>query len=235
MRGDVPDNPICLALDTTDRPTVESLVTQTREHVGMFKLGLTSLYGIGTGVVRDLEWQRPLFLDAKLHDIPAQVGGAARALAALGASFVTVHASGGPDMVRAAVEGAGDGLAVLAVTILTSLDQPDLDRMGFTGSTSETVRRLAEIAVEGGADGLVCSAHEVGDLRSHFGPRHDGGPVLVVPGIRPQGSDTQDQRRTMGPREALDAGADILVIGRPISGAPDAAAAAAAIGKDVAA
>ena len=138
-------------------------------------------------------------------------------------------------MVRAAVEGAGDELAVLAVTILTSLDQADLDRMGFQGSTSETVRRLAETAVEGGAHGLVCSAHEVADLRSHLGTRQEGGPVLVVPGIRPQGSDPQDQRRTMGPREALAAGADILVIGRPISEAPDAAAAAAAIGKDVAA
>lgn len=235
MRAEVPGNPICLAIDTTEKQKIEQLVAGTRAHVGMFKLGITSLYGLGTSVVREVDWQRPLFLDAKLHDIPAQVEGAAAALGALGASFVTVHASGGTDMVRAAVEGAGEGVAVLAVTILTSLDQPDLDEMGFATPTATVVRNLAELAIAGGAHGLVCSAHEVADLRTHFGPRSAGGPILVVPGIRPIDADKQDQRRTMAPREAVAAGADILVIGRPISGAPDPAAAASAIGKDVAA
>ena len=229
MKVDVPANPICLAIDTPDKVAIQELVSSTRSHVGMFKLGLTSIYGVGTDLVGELDWQRPLFLDAKLHDIPAQVQGAMSAIRSTGAAFVTVHASGGAAMVRAAAEGAAGEIAVLAVTVLTSLDQDDLARAGFEGSPADVVARLAEVAIDGGADGLVCSAHEVAGLRSRFGARTEGGPILVVPGIRPPGSEAQDQRRTMGPKEALDLGADILVIGRPISGAPDAAAAAEAI------
>lgn len=234
MRAEIPTNPICLAIDTTDRSLIENLVEQTRDSVGMFKLGLTAMYGMGTGVIHEIAWDRPLFLDAKLHDIPAQVGSAAAALGSLGASFVTVHAGGGVDMVRAAVEGAGD-TSVLAVTILTSLAQSDLDEMGFQAKTSDVVRRLADLAMVGGARGLVCSAHEVADLRNHFGPRDAGGPILVVPGIRPSSADKQDQQRTMAPREALERGADILVIGRPITGAADVAAAAQRVKEDLAA
>lgn len=201
----------------------------------MFKLGLTAMYGMGLDAIRDIDWQKPLFLDAKLHDIPAQVEGAVGALRSIGASFVTVHSGGGREMVRAAVDAAEDELAILAVTVLTSLGAADLARAGWALSTADAVTKLAEVAVGAGADGLVCSAHEVEELRARFGPRSDGGPILVVPGIRPAGSSADDQRRTMTPREALERGADLLVIGRPISAAGDAGAAARAIREELAA
>ena len=235
MKVEPPANPICLAIDTPDASEIRALAGATRDSVGMFKLGLTSIYGVGLDAVRSLELGLPLFLDAKLHDIPVQVGGAMRALLDAGASFVTVHAGGGRAMIEAAVDASEGRAAVLAVTVLTSLELGDLAAFGSPSSVTEVVTRLAEGALEAGADGLVCSAHEVSPLRGTFGARSAGGPILVVPGIRPEGSDGDDQRRTMGPREALQGGADVLVIGRPISAAPDAAAAAAALAKLVAA
>ena len=235
LKVEVPSNPICLAIDTPHKSEIQRLVASTRDSVGMFKLGLTSIYGVGVDVIGEIDWQRPLFLDAKLHDIPAQVRGATDAMRGLGAGFVTVHASGGSEMVRAAVEGAGGELAVLAVTILTSLNRADLGSFGFDRDTPDVVARLGSVAIEAGAHGLVCSAHEVADLRSRFGPRSEGGPVLVVPGIRPPDAGRDDQQRTMTPREALDRGADILVIGRPISAADDAAEAARRIHEGLAA
>lgn len=212
--------PICVALDSRVPDEIAHLAASCAPFVGMFKVGLTAYVALGSYVVRSLSQEREVFLDLKLHDIPAQVEGAVTAAEATGASLVTVHASGGRDMVRAAV-GASDGVKVIAVTILTSLEESDLDQIGLRGTPEEAVLRLAEVALAAGAPGLVCSPLEVAALRSEFGKAEDGGPLLIVPGIRPSGSEVGDQRRTLTPREALDAGADVLVIGRPITGAAD--------------
>jgi orotidine-5'-phosphate decarboxylase len=218
-----PSNPICVALDFASAERVRSVAASVTPSVGVFKLGLTTLYGAGTGLVGELARSRPVFVDAKLHDIPAQVEGAMASIAALGASFVTVHAGGGFDMVKAAVGAADERVEVLAVTVLTSLDEAEWERLSFAGPTEEAVLRLAERALDAGAHGLVCSPLEVAALRRRFGAV----PRLVVPGIRPPGAEAGDQRRTLGPREALQAGADLLVIGRPITAASDPGAAAA--------
>ena len=215
-------NPICVALDFADEHMVRSTANTVAPFVGVFKVGLTSLYGAGTDLVGELAKDRPVFVDAKLHDIPAQVEGAMASIVELGASYVTVHAPGGFDMVKAAVGAAGSGLEVLAVTVLTSLDDAELARLGLAGTTEDAVLRLAERALDAGAHGLVCSPLELRAIRSRFGEA----PKLAVPGIRPAGSGAYDQRRTLGPLDALDAGASLLVVGRPITAADDPAAAA---------
>jgi orotidine-5'-phosphate decarboxylase len=166
-----------------------------------------------------------VFLDLKLHDIPATVEGAARSAAATGAALLTVHASGGADMVAAAVRGAGPGTRVLAVTVLTSLDAAALEAIGLAGPPDAAVVRLARLAVAAGAGGLVCSPHEVAQVRAAVGP----GPLLVVPGVRPAGAAKGDQARVATPEDAVRAGADVIVIGRPLRDAPDPVAAARAI------
>lgn len=217
---------LCIALDLADGDSIQRVASQTEEYAAVFKVGLTAIYGAGTGIVTTLRQRRPVFVDAKLHDIPAQVEKAASAIGELGASYVTVHAAGGHEMVRAAVSGAGPGLQVLAVTVLTSLDDDELGRLGMTIPVESAVLRFADRALHAGAHGLVCSGHEVTSLRRRFGNQVEGGPLLVVPGIRPAGGDPSDQRRTLAPRAALEAGADLLVVGRPITGAPDPSAAA---------
>ena len=219
-------NPICVALDFDDSARVRELAAATADHVGIFKIGLTAYATGGPGLVRELAARHPVFLDLKFHDIPAQVGGAVRAAAATGALYTTVHASGGPAMVAAAVEAAGNSLTVLAVTVLTSLDDGSLDAIGMKKPAADAVVRLARLALAAGADGLVCSPMEVGRIRSEFGPRTDGGPLLVVPGIRAEGESRGDQKRTLSATEALAAGADVIVVGRPITAAPDPADAA---------
>ena len=218
MMADGLRNPLCVALDSSDRDSILEMAQVVAADVGLLKLGLTALHGAGTDVVADLSQLAPVFVDAKLHDIPAQVAGALEAIADSGAWCATVHASGGPEMVAAAVEAAG-GTKVIAVTILTSLDDVALRTMGVEGSVSETVVKLASSALEAGADGLVCSAHEVAALRDKFRKREDGGPLLVVPGIRPRGDSADDQKRFATPGEAVASGADILVVGRPVTGA----------------
>ena len=225
----VPQNPICVALDGTEERWIRGVADATDPHVGLFKIGLTTFSATGPDLVRELVSRKDVFLDLKLHDIPAQVEGAIGAIAATGARFTTVHASGGRDMVKAAVAAAGDDVTVLAVTVLTSLDDTGLGDVGMQGTARDAVLRLADLAVGVGAEGLVCSPLEVEALRDRFGARSEGGPVLVVPGIRPAGADTADQRRTLDPAETMQAGADVLVIGRPITGAPDPAAAARTI------
>jgi orotidine-5'-phosphate decarboxylase len=219
-------NPICVALDSRDPDRVATVAAATEPHVGMFKVGLTTYVSFGSYLTSSLAARLPVFLDLKLHDIPAQVAGAVRSVAATGASLVTIHASGGADMIKAAVDAAGD-VTVLAVTVLTSLDDPALSEIGMTPPTEKAVLTLAELAISNGAHGLVCSPLEVEAIRARFGPQSDGGPLLVVPGIRPAGSDRGDQRRTLTPGQALAAGADVLVIGRPITEADDPARAAA--------
>lgn len=225
-------SPICLALDSRDHDAIARLAEATEPHVGVFKVGLTSYIAFGSELTTSLAARRPVFLDLKLHDIPAQVSGAVTAAAASGAALVTVHAAGGREMVQAAADAAGDDLVVLAVTVLTSLDDRALAAIGMGGPAEEVVLRLAEVALSGGAGGLVCSPLEVAPLRARFGGRGEGGPLLVVPGIRPDGSDRGDQKRTLGPRAAREAGADLLVVGRPITQADEPAAAAAAIAQE---
>ncbi|MDQ1698830.1 MAG: orotidine-5-phosphate decarboxylase, partial [Frankiaceae bacterium] len=170
-----------------------------------------------------------LFLDLKLHDIPATVAGAARSLAPLRPWLLTVHASGGPAMIAAAAEAMPDTL-IAAVTILTSLSAEDLGRLGIGGTPDEAVTRLARLAVDAGARALVCSPREVALVRAAVGP----GVVLVTPGVRPAGADVNDQVRVATPEQALADGADLLVIGRPITAAPDPADAARAIAASLA-
>jgi len=174
----------------------------------------------------------PIFLDLKFHDIPNTVAGAVRAAASLGVNILNVHAAGGPAMLKAAVEaarGVNPEAKVIAVTVLTSLADADLDALGQLGPAADQVARLANLTQKAGLDGVVCSAHEIAALRAALGPDF----LLVVPGIRPKGSDLGDQQRVMGPREALDAGASILVIGRPITAAPDPVEAARAIAESL--
>ena len=227
-----PASPICVALDVADEERLKDIARLTDPYVGVFKVGLTTFTALGPPVVQKLSAGKPVFLDLKLHDIPQQVSGAVRAAERTGASLLTIHAAGGPEMVRAAAEAAED-VTVLAVTVLTSLDDESLSDIGMSGPAEKAVLRLAELALENGAGGLVCSPLEVGALRSRFGARSEGGPLLVVPGIRPGGSDPGDQKRTLTPREAVDAGADLIVVGRPITGAPDPAAAARAIAEEL--
>lgn len=221
-------NPVCVALDAATPERNIELARAVSPHVGYLKIGLTSFSAGGPQLATELASMAPLFADLKFHDIPAQVESAIANVASLGASLTTIHASGGPEMIKAAVAAASDDLKVVAVTVLTSLDDSSLDSIGLQGPTPDAVLRLAEMALNAGADGLVCSPLEVASIRERFGPE----PFLVVPGIRPSGSRPDDQKRTLGPREAIEAGASLLVIGRPITGADDPAGAARDIAKD---
>jgi orotidine-5'-phosphate decarboxylase len=213
---------ICAALDFPSWEKAEPFARAVAPEVGMLKVGLELFAAEGPPAVRAAAaLGRPVFLDLKLHDIPNTVEGAARSAAASGAALLTVHASGGAEMVRAAVRGAGQ-VRVLAVTILTSLDAGALDAIGLSGPPEEAVVRLARLAVGAGAGGLVCSPQEVRAVRAAVGP----GPLLVVPGVRPPGAAKGDQARVATPSEAVAAGADVIVLGRPLRDAPDPARAA---------
>jgi orotidine-5'-phosphate decarboxylase len=214
---------ICAALDFGTWAEAEPFARTIAPAVGMLKVGLELFVAEGPPVVRAAAaLGRPVFLDLKLHDIPNTVEGAARSAAASGASLLTVHASGGPAMIRAAVRGAGGKLRVLAVTVLTSLDAAALAEIGLAGPAEAAVVRLARLAVGAGAGGLVCSPHEVRAVRAAVGP----GPLLVVPGVRPPGADRGDQARVATPAEAVGAGADVIVLGRPLREAKDPLSAA---------
>jgi orotidine-5'-phosphate decarboxylase len=218
--------PIAVALDAPDLETAARWAGLVTPHVSTVKVGLELYLRYGPGIVASIRGASgvKIFLDLKLHDIPATVAGAARAVARLHPEVLTVHAVGGPDVIRAACEAAPDTM-IAAVTLLTSLGPADLERIGVLGPIGDAVRRLAALAVAAGARGLVCSPREVADVRSEVGPH----VMLITPGIRPPGAAAHDQARTATPEEALRAGADLLVIGRPITGAPDPGAAAAAI------
>lgn len=219
-------NPVYVALDTTDLDYARRLAERVRGSVGGLKLGLEFFSAHGADGVRGFEGcGLPIFLDLKFHDIPNTVAGACRAAAQLGVSIMNVHAQGGAAMMRAAVDAArsiSPSTRVIAVTMLTSLSDEDLPSVGLVPPVADQVLRLAALAQQCGLDGVVCSAHEISRLRRELGPDF----LLVVPGIRPAGAAVGDQRRVMGPAEARDAGADILVIGRPITGAADPALAA---------
>ena len=195
------------------------------------KIGLELFTGRGPDIVRQLSGEGfPVFLDLKLHDIPHTVEGAVRAACAAGPALLNVHASGGEAMMKAAANAAsGTGVRMLAVTVLTSLGAPDLERMGWSLGPAGSVLRLAALAAGSGMDGVVCSPAEASAVRSATGP----GFLIVTPGIRPAGSDTGDQARVATPGAAVRAGADALVVGRPVSGAPDPRAAASAILEEI--
>ncbi|MBN8890869.1 MAG: orotidine 5'-phosphate decarboxylase [Rhodospirillales bacterium 70-18] len=220
------------AIDTTDPQRARALASAIAPHCGMLKLGLEFFLANGGAGVRLID-DLPVFLDLKLHDIPNTVAGGVRAVLPLAPRLLTLHAAGGAAMIaaaRKAAETAGPARPLLlAVTVLTSLDAEALHATGVAGGPRQQVLRLARLALDHGADGLVCSAHEVAMLRDALG----AGPLLVVPGIRPAGAAIGDQARTMTPRDAARAGADWLVVGRPITEAADPAAAAAAIAAEI--
>ena len=202
--------------------------------MGGLKVGLEFITALGPDAVMQIvDVGLPVFADTKFHDIPNTVKGASRAIAGLGVAMFNIHASGGLAMMHAARDAAGESESrpkVLAVTVLTSLEDGDLEMVGQSWPTADQVLRLATLAKVGGLDGVVCSAHEIAAVRAACGPDF----LLVIPGIRPMGSEVADQRRVMTPREAMKAGADILVIGRPITGASDPAEVARAISADLA-
>jgi orotidine-5'-phosphate decarboxylase len=219
-------NRICAALDFASWREAEPFARRIAPHVGLLKVGLELFTAEGPSAVRAAaSLGKPVFLDLKLHDIPNTVEGAARSAAATGAALLTVHASGGAEMIRAAVRGAGERVRVLAVTVLTSLDAAALETIGLGGPPEAAVVRLAKLAVGAGAGGLVCSPHEVAAVRAAVGP----GPLLVVPGVRPAGAALGDQARVATPEVAVRDGADVIVLGRPLRDAADPAAAAEAI------
>ena len=225
-------NPIVVALDTSSGEEALRLAKAVGPHVGAFKIGLELLSGPGPVLVSAVaELGKPVFCDAKLHDIPNTVERAAANLARAGARWITVHAAGGPAMVEAAMRGAGEGAAntgILCISVLTSLSKSDLALVGMGDSVGRQVSRMAKLARDGGAEGVVCGVRELGDV-AQAAP----GLLRVTPGIRPRGSGTDDQARTATPDEALERGADLLVIGRPITSAPDPAAAAEAIARSI--
>jgi orotidine-5'-phosphate decarboxylase len=216
------------AIDTAEVSRARALIGAVAPHCGLIKLGLEFFLRNGPQGLA-VAGATPVFLDLKLHDIPNTVGAAVRALLPLGVRMLTVHAAGGAAIVAAArdaAEAAGDERPlILAVTVLTSLDAAALQATGVAGGISAQVLRLGRLAMDAGADGLVCSAHEVFALREALGSK----PVLVVPGIRPAGSEIGDQARVMTPREAVQAGADYIVVGRPITGAENPGRGAAEI------
>ena len=223
--------PIAVALDTTDLETAVGWAAAAGPHVSTVKVGLELFLRHGHDAVlktREASGGRDVFLDLKLHDIPNTVAGAARSVAELAPTYLTVHASGGPDMVRAAVQALPQ-TKVVGVTVLTSLTPEQLAAIGFAGTPRDAVLRLAVLAVEGGARALVCSPLEVADVRREVG----ADITLITPGVRPAGGPLGDQARVATPEQAIADGADQLVVGRPITGAADVAAAARAIGDSV--
>jgi orotidine-5'-phosphate decarboxylase len=215
---------IIVALDTGSPEAAMAAVSALAGEVGLFKVGMELFPLGGAGLIERIRATgAEVFLDLKFHDIPNTVAGAVRSAAALGVKFATVHASGGKAMLAAAADAAaGSGTTILAVTVLTSLDDADLSSIGFALHTAEAVDRLARLAVEAGIGGIVCSAREAVSVRASVGP----GAVLVTPGVRLPEESAGDQKRVVTPFEAVRAGANYIVVGRPITKAADPVSAA---------
>ena len=239
-----PNSKILLPLDTDTADKALALAALLRDEVAGFKVGLELINAAGFGLLDQLPVVTGpdvrIFYDCKFHDIPNTVAGAARAAARRGVWMLNVHASGGAAMMRAAVRAAAEGAQsaghakplVIAVTVLTSIDAATLrDELGVAGELSAQVVRLARLAQECGCDGVVASPHEIAALRAACGPDF----CLVIPGVRPAGADVGDQKRVMTPGEAVTAGADFLVVGRPITADPDPVAAARRINAEASA
>ncbi|HTQ13654.1 MAG TPA: orotidine-5'-phosphate decarboxylase [Rhizomicrobium sp.] len=226
-------NPVFVALDTPDLAKALSLAKSVKPHVGGLKIGLEFITANGPdGVRRIVEFGLPVFADVKFHDIPNTVAGAAREIAGLGCLLFNVHASGGEAMLRAAKQAAASvnpAVKLIAVTVLTSMSDADLGEVGQQAPALAQVERLARLAGRCGLDGTVSSAREIATIRRACGPDF----LVVTPGIRPKSAGLDDQSRVMTPGQAAGAGADILVVGRPITAAPDPAAAARAIFAEV--
>ncbi len=222
-----PDNPIIVALDVPEARSAVELARRLLPHVGAFKVGLELLMGPGPAAIAAVAaLGKPVFADAKLHDIPNTVNRAARSLGAVGARWVTVHGTGGVAMMEAAASGLREGAAgheagILVVTVLTSLSASDMATAGFAATPGRQVARVAKLAASGGAEGVVCSVKELGDV-AQVAPDL----VRVTPGIRSGQDPTDDQERVATPGEAIKRGADWIVVGRAITRAPDPAAAA---------
>lgn len=227
------DQPVFCAIDRPDLDGALALGRGLTGTVGGLKVGLEFITANGPGGVRRVvDLGLPVFLDVKFHDIPNTVAGAVRQAAGLGVAMLTLHVSGGPAMLRAAVDSARETDAcplLLGVTVLTSIDNADLAELGMVDKVGDQVLRLGEIAWNAGLDGLICAPQEITMLRERF----EGQLKLVVPGIRPAGSPQDDQKRTLTPADAIGRGADILVVGRPITQAADPRAAALALAAEI--
>lgn len=222
-------NPVYVAVDTADLRRAKKIVSAVAPHVGGVKLGLQFFASNGPAGVRKIaEHGLPIFLDLKFHDIPNTVSRAVQSVGALHPAVITVHAAGGRAMLARARKVAPEGTKVVAVTVLTSLGEPDMARIGVRDGVAAQAARLARLARASGLDGIVCSPLEVAAIAEAW---PDG--YFVVPGIRPAGSAKDDQKRSATPAAALAAGASMLVIGRPITAGEDMAAAAAAIAQQV--
>ena len=227
-----PGNRLIAALDVPSRGEAEQLIVRLGGVPSWVKVGLELFIAEGEEFVTDLVAHNRVMLDLKLHDIPETVARATRQAAATGAGLLTVHAAGGRAMLEGAVRAAreiGD-TRILAITVLTSLDEADLISIGTTGPISAQVDRLARLARDAGCDGVVASPHEIAAIRAACGPDF----LIVTPGVRPAGAAAGDQKRLMTPAAARAAGADLVVVGRPLRDAPDPAAAARAIVQDLA-
>ena len=221
-----PRQRLIVALDVSTAAAAQKIVATIGDSALTYKVGMQLYTAEGPQVVRDLIASgRRVFLDLKYHDIPNTVGAAVREAAQLGVSMLTVHASGGGKMLQAAVDAARAGLMILAVTVLTSMDEHDLENVGVRGKVVDSVIRLATIALANGCHGVVASAREASTLRAELGDQF----VIVTPGVRPAGSGHGDQVRVVTPAEAVASGASYIVVGRPITEAPDPAAEARAI------
>ncbi|MBW3634897.1 MAG: orotidine-5'-phosphate decarboxylase [Armatimonadetes bacterium] len=224
MSQSSPHESVLVALDVPTKEKALSLANQLENQVGGFKIGLELFGACGPQIVEEIGPSR-VFLDLKFHDIPHTVAAVSRVAARLGTLLFNVHCLGGFEMMRAAIEaakGENSNAKVIGVTILTSHDSASLQNLGIRESPREAVIRLAELAQKAGLDGVVCSAREILPVRAHCGDNF----LLVTPGIRPPNTAIGDQKRVLTPREALKAGADYLVVGRPITGASDPVAAA---------
>ena len=229
MNENDPGSRIALALDVPDLDAAQALIEKTHEHVGTFKVGLELYTAVGPAAVEAVHAVgAKCFLYLKLHDIPATMGRSVAAAASMGVAYLTVHAVAGRESLEQANTNA-DSTRLLAVTVLTSLDGSSLEEIGLLGGPGKAVDRLAKLAWSAGLRGFVTSAQESAHLRAALGDE----AFLVTPGIRPSGSDVGDQRRVMTPADAIEAGADLLVVGRPIRDANDPNEAAAEIARQV--
>jgi len=221
---------LILALDVPSLAAGEALLDRLEGRVGLVKVGLELYTACGPAAVEAVKRRGlDVFLDLKLHDIPATVAGAVRSARGLGVAMLTVHTAGGAEMLRRAAGEAGDTIRILGVTLLTSLGPEDLPAVSIAGTPGEVVERRAALAAKAGCGGVVCSPKEVRIVRAAVGPK----VAIVTPGIRPAGADTGDQKRAATPSSAIADGADYLVVGRPIHGDSDPAAAADSIVEEI--
>ena len=215
-------NPIILALDVNSLTKAQSIVSDLKNYIGGIKIGMEFFNSFGADGVREIsKFGIPIFLDLKLHDIPVTVYKTVKTLMELDVAIINVHSSGGREMLEAAAKARGEfknkSTKIIAVTVLTSLDNKDIKEIGYKDNSEDLVLRLASLAKDSGLDGVVCSAKEISLIKNKLGKNF----ILVVPGIRLEEDNKNDQKRVMSPKKAINAGADLLVIGRPITDSKD--------------